>query len=95
MVCPFKCGASISCDGQVPNVRQSRGSASCLQAAQWAAWRAICVANAGEPVNITAATAHTPAIDLRRIALVLEVAWVMAELLFGLAIGDDRFCGLR
>jgi hypothetical protein len=66
-----------------------------LQAAQWAAGRAICVANAGEPLNSTAATAHSPAIVLRRIALLLEAASAMAELLFGFAIGDDRFCRLR
>ncbi len=56
----------------------------------WVAWRED--ANAGDPVSMTAETANSVAIVLRRITVGAEAAWVMAELLLGfITIGGDRF----
>src|SRR5512140_3182569 len=64
----------------------------------WASWREICVANAGEPVSMTAETANSVAIVLRRIPVGAEAVWVIAELLLALsrseAIVSDAQTGL-
>ena len=87
---PFECCALTSRGEHASDVLQN--SMFWL----WVSWREICVANAGEPVSMTAETANSVAIVLRRILMEAEATLVITEFPFGFTtIRGDRFCPLR